>query len=355
MEKPFVIDADGHVRESLDDLRRALGERWRRPQLFPSDTWDRSLGGRLGQVPTQPHDWLAAMDTDGIDVMVLYPTGGLRIGSLHETEFATALTEVYNDWMCRFCETNPERLKYVALVAPQDAPGAARELVRAATERGAIGAVLPTNVPGRPDWGDPYYDPIYIEAERLDLSLGFHTGTAHDSIGALRFRKFMAAHTVDHPMEQMFALCGTILGGVFERFPRLRIAYLESGIGWVPYMMDRLDEEYEKRGEVEAPLLTKKPSDYVKSGRIFFGVECEEKTIPDGVRWGLEDTLLYASDYPHWDGDWPRTIAGVQRRQDLSDEVKRKMLHQNALRFYGSRLGSMPAASADLATTGSHV
>jgi predicted TIM-barrel fold metal-dependent hydrolase len=65
-------------------------------------------------------------------------------------------------------------------------------------------------------------------------------------------------------------------------------------------MMDRLDEEVEKRGPDEAPYLNKLPSEYVASGRIFFGVECGEKTIPDGIRWGLEHTLLYSSDYPHW-------------------------------------------------------
>ncbi len=131
------------------------------------------------------------------------------------------------------------------------------------------------------------------------------------------------------------ALCATLVGGVFERFPRLRLAYLESGIGWVPYIMDRLDEEIEKRGAEEAPYLTMRPSEYIaSSGRIFFGVECEEKTIPDTLRWGLADTLLYASDYPHWDGDWPHTVSAVRERDDLSDEVKRKMLHDNALRFY---------------------
>jgi hypothetical protein len=153
-------------------------------------------------------------------------------------------------------------------------------------------------------------------------------------LGGQRFRKFLSAHTIDHPAEQMMALIATIIGGVFERFPTLSIAYLESGIGWVPYMMDRLDEEVEKRGAEESPYLSKLPSEYVTSGRIFFGVECGEKTIPDGVRWGLENTLLYSSDYPHWDGDWPHTVKAVRERVDVSDSVKQKMLHDNVARFY---------------------
>jgi predicted TIM-barrel fold metal-dependent hydrolase len=339
-----VIDNDGHLIESLTGIRERLAPRWRRRNLFPSDAWDRDLGNKLGQRPQSPQEQLAAMDEDGIDVMVLYPTAGLSIGRIHEADYATALTQAYNDWLHEFCQTDPARLKAVALLAPRDPAAAAEELHRAVTELGAIGALVPTHLPQHPDWGHPMYDPIYAAAERLDVGLGFHTGTSNESLGSQRFRKFLSAHTLDHPVEQMVALIATIVEGVFERFPRLRVAYLESGVGWVPYMMDRLDEEIEKRGADEAPYLTMRPSEYIRGGRIFFGVECEEKTIPDGVRWGLEDTLLYASDYPHWDGDWPRTVRAVQGRTDLSEAVKRKLLHDNALLFYGPRVEAASAA-----------
>lgn len=329
-----VIDADGHVRESIAGIREFLESRWQRRNLFPNDAWDRDLRGKLGAKPEGPEGQLVAMDTDGIDVMVLYPTAGLHVASLHEPDYATALSRAYNDWLHHFCQTNPVRLKFVALLAPQDPNAAAGELHRAVTERGAVGGVLPTYMPQSPDFGNSWYDPIYAAAQRLGVGLGFHTGTSADSLGGARFRKFLSAHTIDHPAEQMMALIATIIGGLFERFPKLCIAYLESGIGWVPYMMDRLDEEVEKRGADEAPYLTKLPSEYVTSGRIYFGVECGEKTIPDGVRWGLENTLLYSSDYPHWDGDWPRTVKTVRERADLSPSTKQKMLHDNVARFY---------------------
>lgn len=330
-----IIDADGHVRESITGMREFLEPRWQRRNLFPNDAWDRDLRGKLGAKPEGPEDQLAAMDQDGIDVMVLYPTAGLHVGALHEPDFATSITRAYNDWLYHFCKRNPARLKFVALLALQDPKAAADELERAVTQRGAVGGVLPTYLPQSPDFGDSRYDPIYAAAERLGVGLGFHTGTSADSLGGLRFRKFLSAHTIDHPAEQMMALIATIIGGVFERFPTLKIAYLESGAGWVPYMMDRLDEEVEKRGADEASYLTKLPSEYVQSGRIFFGVECGEKTIPDAVRWGLDHTLLYSSDYPHWDGDWPRTVKIVRDRTDLSDTTKQKMLHDNVARFYG--------------------
>jgi len=329
-----VIDADGHVLESIAGMREFLEPRWQRRNLFPNDAWDRDLRGKLGAKPEGPEDQIVAMDEDGIDVMVLYPTRGLHVGSLHELDFAPAVSRAYNDCLHHFCKTNPARLKFVALLAPQDPRAAAEELERAVTVRGAVAGLLPTYLPQRPDFGDSLYDPIYATAERFGVGLGFHTGTSADSLGGLRFRKFLSAHTIDHPAEQMMALIATIVGGVFERFPKLSIAYLESGVGWVPYMMDRLDEEVEKRGADEAPYLTKLPSEYVTSGRVFFGVECGEKTIPDAVRWGLDDTFLYSSDYPHWDSEWPLTVKAVRDRKDLSDTTKQKMLHDNVARFY---------------------
>lgn len=182
-----VIDADGHVRESLAGMREFLEPRWQRRNLFPNDAWDRDLRGKLGAKPEGPTDQLAAMDEDGIDVMVLYPTAGLHVGSLHELDFATAVSRAYNDWLYHFCKVNAARLKFAALLAPQDPKAAAEELERAVTERGALAGVLPTYLPQRPDFGDFLYDPIYAAAERLGVGLGFHTGTSADSLGGLRF------------------------------------------------------------------------------------------------------------------------------------------------------------------------
>ena len=143
MENYPIIDADGHVRESLAGMREFLEPRWQRRNLFPNDSWDRDLRGKLGAKPEGPRDQIAAMDRDGIDIMVLYPTAGLHIGALHELDFATALTQAYNEWMFHFCKTDPQRLKFVALLAPQDPKAAAEELTRAVTERGAVAGVLP--------------------------------------------------------------------------------------------------------------------------------------------------------------------------------------------------------------------
>ena len=135
------------------------------------------------------------MDEDGINVMVLYPTAGLHVGSLHERDFATAVTRAYNDWLYHFCKTDPARLKFVALLASQDPQAAAEELARAVRERGAVAGVLPTYLPQMPDFGDALYDPIYAAAERLGVGIGFHTGTSADSLGGRTLRQiFIGAH-----------------------------------------------------------------------------------------------------------------------------------------------------------------
>jgi uncharacterized protein len=311
-----------------------MGPLGKRRNLTTSDAWDRQIQDSLGQKPASPQEQIAAMDQDGIDVMVMYPTAGLGIGLIAEEPYATALAAAYNTWLHEFCQAHPERLKMVALLAPQDLDAAVAELRRAVTELGAVAAMLPTHVPLRPDWGHRYWDPLYAEAARLDVGLAFHHKSVHGELTDQRFNNFITVHTIGHPVEQMMSLTSVIVGGVWERFPKLRLAFLEGGVGWVPFWMDRMDEEVEKRGAAEAPYLTKLPSEYVRGGRFYFGVECEEKTIPHAVDWGLEDTLLYSSDYPHWDADWPHTIQAVRERQDLSDSVKRKMLHDNVLRFY---------------------
>jgi predicted TIM-barrel fold metal-dependent hydrolase len=115
-------------------------------------------------------------------------------------------------------------------------------------------------------------------------------------------------------------------------------------VGWIPMLAERMDEEYERRA-FEAPLLTKEPSEYFKSGRLFFGAEPEEGMIPTVIEFlGSDQTLLYSSDYPHWDGDFPNTTSSLVARTDLTDENKRNVIGENARRFYSS-LAKVPVAA----------
>jgi predicted TIM-barrel fold metal-dependent hydrolase len=129
-------------------------------------------------------------------------------------------------------------------------------------------------------------------------------------------------------------LRGFNVWGVPEKFPNLRIAFLECGCGWVPYWMDRMDEEWEKRRS-EAPLLKAKPSEYMTRGNWFYATEPEESTLPYVADRVGEDVILFASDYPHWDGGFPYMVSTVKGRKDISERLKQKVLCENASRLYG--------------------
>ena len=132
----------------------------------------------------------------------------------------------------------------------------------------------------------------------------------------------------------MMQLTGVVFEGVPELFPDLRIAFMESGCSWVGFWMDRMDEEWEKRGEIEAPLCKLKPSEYITSGRIFFHAEADEQSIPEAVRRLGDDILFYATDFPHWDHSAPHSIDEMSERDDLSESTRRKILYQTASKLY---------------------
>lgn len=329
-----IIDADMHVRDEEALLRQYLPERWqKRAFLLPKDGYDRDCGGRLGKRKVDAQTQLADMDVEGIQTAVLYPTNGLFLGEVRDPEYAAALCRAYNNWLADYCKTDPTRLKGVAMVPLQDVRAAVKELERAVGELGMVGVLFPTFFRyGPTSPGEEYFDPFYATAQELGVPVAFHAsgGVAR---GNDRFGTFLQIHIHSHVPEQMAMVTSVLLGGVLEKFPRLTVGFMEAGCGWVPFWLEHIDEEWEKRRE-EAPLLKAKPSEYALSGRCYFGVEPEERLIPVAAEVLGEGQLLYASDYPHWDSDWPNTVKTLRDRTDLSDGLKAKLLGENARRFY---------------------
>lgn len=147
--------------------------------------------------------------------------------------------------------------------------------------------------------------------------------------------RMATVHALEHPFAILLQLTHMIFEGVFERFPSLRVAFLEAGAGWVPYMMDRLDEEWEKPMGKGLPI-SQSPSALMSSGQIFVSCEVEESSLPEVIRRTGASQILWPSDFPHerprsaFGGDLPK----FHRRTDLSAEVKQAIVWENPKRFY---------------------
>ena len=334
MENAKIIDADGHVRDRDADIRAHMEEPYckRGGPLLPADEWDSSMYGKLEgvdvrDVPTR----LKHMDQEGIDVSVLFPTSAFHVNRLPEKDYAAALCRGYNDWIASVCSESP-RLKGIGIAPFQDVPVAVVEVNRAITKLGLAGVTVGT-YGMKHHLGEPMFWPIYEELQRLNAPLLVHNQRSGPA-GEIRFDTFLFKHTVGRPFETMIDCAALMYGGVPERFPKLRIAFLECGVGWVPYWMDRMDEEWEKR-QAEAPLLKAKPSEYMKNGNWFYATEPEESTLPYALERVGENNVIFASDYPHWDGMFPYVVSTIRDRKDLSDSSKEKILGDNAKKLYG--------------------
>jgi len=281
---------------------------------------------------------LKAMDAGGVEISFLYPSQGLYTAAIDDLDpvLAIAICRAYNDWILDFCHSAPERLRPVGMLVALHDPAAAVEEARRCAGLGMKAIfVRPNPIHGR-NLDDPAYEPLWRECERLGLAVGVHEGVGSylPTAGADRFTSFFAAHSASHPMEQMLAMAALIGGGVLERHPRFRVAFLESGCGWLPYWLWRMDEHWEKtEGIAGEPRLPMKPSDYFRR-QCWVSCEPDEPYIPKVLELIGEDRLLFASDYPHPDHKWPET-AEAMLAMPIPDQAKRKILWDNPVAFYG--------------------
>lgn len=328
-----IIDADAH---HLDGpaYKSYLPERYRTRSgpYFPAFGWDIFLNGTTGRKPTNPQEYCTDLDVEKIGDAVAYPSNALAIGLVREFDLATELAKAYNNWAADFCQESGNRVKYAAVIAPQVISEAVTELRRAVTQKGAVAVMMPTYVQSGLDLGQPQFDPIYAAAQELDVPVGFHA-TAQVAVGNTRFHKYLGVHMTSHPFEQMLSMVAIISNGVLDRFPQLRVGFLEAGVGFLPYWMERFDEKYMlRRSEMEPLKLL--PSEYIKDHRCYFTCEGEESALPLVIEQFGDECMMYASDYPHWDMEWPHSVSQLVRRKNISDVTKQKILADNAKRFY---------------------
>jgi len=337
-----VIDTDGHIFEKDEIILEFLEPPYKGRKdilalpFFPSlDGFQRMarrvIDGRpYVKGPDDPRSWQEVLDREGIDRTVIFPTAGLAIGFIQDPDWAIAVSRAYNNMVSESYTDFDRRLGAVALLPIQDIQESAKELRRAVRDLHMVGGILaPVGFP-KP-LGDSYFDPLYEEAQNLGCPLAIH-GAPSRGLGFDFFRSLIEARALSHPFAQMIHLTSIVLEGVLERFPRLKIASLEAGCEWIPFLMDRLDMEYKNRAH-QAPLLKKKPGEYMKGGQIYYHTELWEALLPYAIERVGEGQFLYASDYPH-EPDLAEAVGQFEKRKDLTEEAKRKILSDNAKQFY---------------------
>ena len=349
-----IIDADGHINDHVngEEIARYMPAGNQMAQMFPEldhlhfrylKQNRRSTGN-----PTAG-DWIEFLDKTEISWTVLYPTAGLAVGRIMAEDWAIAACRAYNTWLYeRFLKASP-RLKGIALLPIQSVESAVAELRRAVRELGMLGGMLPSNgeaINGH--LGSKTYWPIYEEAEKLGCSLAVHVGCLH-RLGLDSFSTYYPAHALGHPFSLMIQAAGMLAHGVFERFPNLRVAFLEGGSTWVHFFMDRLDRSYHEGhmqlnldgGLLGGPKNGEKASDYFKKqlrdGRIFIGFDCDDDGLGTAVKKAGREPFLFGSDFPHEVFDAAKCrheIDELLGRNDLTQMDKEAALGGNALRFY---------------------
>jgi predicted TIM-barrel fold metal-dependent hydrolase len=352
MAKIEFVDADAHVVEA--ELIPECPKRWPTAFRFDADGMlrlegrrypefegpgagcppDQGLTRAAGVNPYTPEGTLANADQDGIDHMVFFPSFGLRAASIEDRAIACEFAELYNDWIASWCRRGRGRFHGVA-VLPVEWVDDAVDALRRAKELGLVCAMVPPALRAR-NLDHPDLDPLYAAATELDMPLGVHgaPGIHLPKIGIDRFTNYIQVHCVSFPFDQMAAMTALVTGGVFDRHPALRVGFLEAGVGWVPYFIDRLDEHHEKRGDWIADGWRHDARHYLETGNLWVSCEPEEPILPAVVEVLGPDFIMYASDYPHWDGNWPESTAPLRERRDISDEVRAKIAGANARRFY---------------------
>jgi predicted TIM-barrel fold metal-dependent hydrolase len=323
---PAFANAQGAIRQSRELARRS---RARHPHFQVART--RGF---------DPASTLAAMDIEGIDVAVMYGTRGRQI-LMHDDlapDYAAALARAYNNWAHEYCQSHPERLRFAGQVAMHDVGLAVEEARRCVNELGAVAIIGTPNPVNGLHLHDEAVEPLWNELERLNVPIGFHpTGNSSlkDDVG----RRFVGhnnyqpiAHAARGPMELMMAMASMTTGGVLERHPKLRCAFLEGTAGWLGWWLWRLDDHWEKFGPGCEQQLSMLPSEYFKR-QCYIALDVDEEPAVEVIRQIGAEYFVCSTDYPHPDGAFPEAFKQFFGLP-LSDDQRRKILWENCARLY---------------------
>jgi len=352
-----IIDADSHVFEPPDMWATYLEPafksyaptpdlRIRGEKITHKISDEVRIEGAKQIAQAHPWSFLSGFDSEshvramlqmGVDISFIYPTYGLWILAVDAMapQLAGAFTRAYNNWLRDFCSYDSQRLRGVGAINLHAPEEMVPELHRIAEFGWKAVYLRPNPIKGRL-LSDSAYEPFWTECEALGIAVGLHEAT-HGRLpttGSERFNTRFSLHACSHPMEQMMAMLALIEGGVLERHPQLRVGFLESGCGWLPYWLWRMDEEYENLYWEVKDNVKMKPSEYFRR-QCCIEIEPSEPYLAQIIEYLGSDNLIFGSDYPHMDHKPDVVEKAVALQEQLGEDVVRKILWDNPVCFYG--------------------
>jgi predicted TIM-barrel fold metal-dependent hydrolase len=318
----------GHTRGGVTSTDGSYQEMTGRVTRYPQRKNER--------VPPKPHRDITLMhrwmDAMGVDIACMFPTPMLNIVNCPRIEVEVQLARAYNRWLCDQVLAEDPRIKSM-LYLPFNDPVASLKMVEEFGDKpGVIGfMVVATH---HRSVHDNAYMKLYGAMQERNLPLAFHAAYTWSDHTLSLTNRFMAVHALGFTWCNMLHMTNWLVNGLPERFPKLKVIWIESGLAWVPFLMQRLDNEYMMRTS-DAPLLKKKPSDYMRDMyyttqpmELVDNMEMLELTFK---MMNANTQLLYSSDYPHWDMDLPSTIYDLPF---LDLAAKKAILGENSCRLF---------------------
>jgi len=355
-----VFDVDSHIIETLHwkDIAQYIEDPVIRSEAMTSKKASsyglNAAGGLLyqdvgGRIPHEGGLWESVEDSEdsdvhrdviliqrameclSVDYMVVFPTSMLQLGMSPQIPMQVLLTQAFNRFMVEHILKSDNRIKTLICLPFNDPEASMRTIEEFAGEPGVIGFMI-TSVRNKPVQ-DNQYMKIYAALEERGLPLAFHAGYYWHEPVMEQFHRFLGVHSVGFVLWNLVHLVNWIIHGLPERFPNLKVMWVESGLSWLPFIMQRLDNEYMLRSS-EAPALKRLPSEYIRE--MFFSGQPLERTNMKALEMNFEmvsaeTQLLYASDWPHQDFDLPSSIFDLPF---LSEQGKRNILGETALKLF---------------------
>jgi predicted TIM-barrel fold metal-dependent hydrolase len=347
-----VVDVDVHAHETPAALAPYCVMPWRKTLEHLSTVPARYLdipgfapniglwpsfpesGGDRRTTVTTAKQMRQDLDDLGVDIGILFPDHFLSHAAIKQADYAVAIAQAYNRWLVAEWLTEDNGLKG-AIIAPHHDPEAAAAEIRQYASHPHVAAVYLPTCCVEPLYGHRRYDPVYAAAQEAGRPVMFHSVTAVHPVFPFNlhgYETIFAAHALAHPFSLIANLVSMMETGVPARYPKLKIAFTEGGVGWVPWIMLRLDKEYSERRR-EVAHLTDRPSSYIR--QMYFATQPIEE--PEHLRdmatllslFGGEDSVMFASDWPHHDFDHPSKVLQIP----LTDEARRKIMGGNAMRL----------------------